>query len=310
MENGLKHALGDRPNSEFILDPTGKIVVLRDWSNPESLRADLEKLVGPVDNPTPASRIKLKTEAPSRPAHQQGVVKRPEIPAQLRPVKVTPQSSKEPYYVKLRVEVEPDVIGKGDGKIYLGFHLDPIHKVHWNNLAAPMEYEITGLSQKALDAPSGQFAKVSVQSDVDPREFVLTARNLKSPAEFRVEVKYFACSDTEGWCKPVSQQYLVSLESDRDAGSARRGERKFAGRPGENRGRPGSMSPNRGGRFTVERFMSHDRNQDGKVSLEEMPPPMQRIIQRADSNGDKAIDREEAEWFEKWMKRRGASRKR
>ena len=26
MDNRLKHALGDRPNSEFVIDPAGKVV--------------------------------------------------------------------------------------------------------------------------------------------------------------------------------------------------------------------------------------------------------------------------------------------
>ena len=39
MENDLKHALGDRPNSEFVVDPDGKIVVSRSWSSPSDLRA-------------------------------------------------------------------------------------------------------------------------------------------------------------------------------------------------------------------------------------------------------------------------------
>ena len=45
MENGLKHALGNAPNSEFILDAEGKVVVQRRWSTPDNLRADLVRLV-------------------------------------------------------------------------------------------------------------------------------------------------------------------------------------------------------------------------------------------------------------------------
>ncbi|MEC9093980.1 MAG: hypothetical protein VX438_14825, partial [Planctomycetota bacterium] len=41
MNNELKHAMGNRPNSEFIIDPKGNIAVLRDWSQPETLRSDL-----------------------------------------------------------------------------------------------------------------------------------------------------------------------------------------------------------------------------------------------------------------------------
>ncbi len=34
MDNRLKHALGDRPNSEFIHRPEGRVAAKRDWSNP------------------------------------------------------------------------------------------------------------------------------------------------------------------------------------------------------------------------------------------------------------------------------------
>ena len=36
MDNRLKHAMGDRPNSEFVIDPKGKIVRKRAWSHPEA----------------------------------------------------------------------------------------------------------------------------------------------------------------------------------------------------------------------------------------------------------------------------------
>ena len=49
MDNRLKHALGDRPNSEFIIDPKGKVVRKRAWSHPAQVRKDLEELVGKVD---------------------------------------------------------------------------------------------------------------------------------------------------------------------------------------------------------------------------------------------------------------------
>ena len=48
MDNDLKHALGDRPNSEFVVDPKGEIVVSRSWSSPNELREDLANLVGEV----------------------------------------------------------------------------------------------------------------------------------------------------------------------------------------------------------------------------------------------------------------------
>ena len=299
MNNDLKHALGDRPNSEFILNSKGEIVVLRDWSRPDSLRKDLEKLVGRTGTTTLPKDLNLNREW-VKPIYPKDVVQRPIIPRGLKPVTVKPQSNATPFYAKLRVEIEPSVLGKGSGKVYLGFHLDRIHQVHWNNLAAPLSYEITGISAKKISPVKGQFPKVQVESDIDPREFILEAKDLHAAESFNIKVHYFACSDTEGWCKPVSQEYFVQLEPDKDGGSARR---SGAGRPRQvpgEKGRPGNQTP-RG--FSVNRLMAYDSDQDGKVSFAELPAPLRRRFNRADRNGDKAIDRDEANMIEARMKR-------
>lgn len=62
------------------------------------------------------------------------------------------------------------------------------------------------------------------------------------------------------------------------------------GGPGQ-RG-PGQRGP---GPNFVERIMGLDEDGDGKVTKEELPEGMQRILERADTNVDGAIDREEAE---------------
>ena len=59
MSNDLKHALGNAPNSEFVIDPEGKVARRRAWSSPEELRSDLAELVGPVEDPTKASDVRL-----------------------------------------------------------------------------------------------------------------------------------------------------------------------------------------------------------------------------------------------------------
>ena len=38
MENGLKHALGDRPNSQFLFDEKGRIQHMWSWSDADELR--------------------------------------------------------------------------------------------------------------------------------------------------------------------------------------------------------------------------------------------------------------------------------
>ena len=48
-----------------------------------------------------------------------------------------------PFYAKLRAEGDPDLLATGTGTMYLGFHLDPLYRVHWNNEVDPVEFEIT-----------------------------------------------------------------------------------------------------------------------------------------------------------------------
>lgn len=55
MSNDLSRALGGRPNSEFIIDQNGTIVGLRDWSKPELLRQDLERLLTASSEPARSS---------------------------------------------------------------------------------------------------------------------------------------------------------------------------------------------------------------------------------------------------------------
>ena len=154
MTNDAKHALGDAPNSEFVIDPRGKVVVSRRWSRPAELRADLEKLVGQVENPTTIADIGMKPLAPPETAPK-GIVPRLQLPGRIKPVRV--ENARDtglpalavpgaavggPLNVKLRAELDSAYGSAGSGQLYLGFFLDPLYKVHWNNEVAPVAYSI------------------------------------------------------------------------------------------------------------------------------------------------------------------------
>jgi hypothetical protein len=64
----------------------------------------------------------------------------------------------------------------------------------------------------------------------------------------------------------------------------------FGGRPSPGRGSGAGAAGD-----IVDRIMSNDKDDDGKVSQQELPENMQRLLRRADSNGDGAIDKSEAE---------------
>ena len=218
MSNDLKHALGDSPNSEFVVDPAGKIVRMRAWSRPDELRRDLEQLVGPVENPTRVSDLNLKIEAPPKVAAS-GVVPRVRVPGRMMPVKIEPQSSSQPFYMKLRAEVDQRLLRDGEGVLYLGFHPDPLYHVHWNNLVDPVRFEITAPDGITVSPATGEGPKVKEASDIDPREFLVDIkRSGDSQEPLQVAVRYFACNDEEGWCVAVSQEYAITLERDPDGG--------------------------------------------------------------------------------------------
>jgi hypothetical protein len=300
MSNKLKHAMGSAPNSEFVIDPEGKVVVSRSWSKPSELRKDLEKLIGTVENPTQISDLSLKTEPPPKLAAS-GVVPRIKVPGAMQPLRIEAKPGKQPFYVKLRAEADDKLLRGGEGTLYIGFHLDPLYHVHWNNLAKPVKYEITGPDGTTVSPAQGEGPKVKEAADVDPREFLVEIkRDKETKGPLQLTVKYFACNDEQGWCKPVSQQYTIHLERDRDGGSVRSRGRSgrgvasgFGGPPG-GRGRPGA-----GGRPSpadfAARIMGNDKNGDGKVTKDELPEFLQRILDRADTNKDGAIDKAEAQ---------------
>ncbi len=322
MSNDIKHAFGGSPNAEFIIGPDGKIVVSRSWSSPNELRKDLAKLVGAVRRPTQVSDLSLKTQPPPKVAAS-GVVPRVKISGRMQAVKTVPKKGDQPFYVKLRAEADEDLLGTGQGTLYVGFHLDPIYHVHWNNLAKPVKYESTGPDGTTISPAKGEGPKVEEPSDIDPREFLIEIkRNNRSQGPLQLTVHYFDCNDEEGWCKPVTQKYTIYLERDRDAGSVRtRGGRGgggsgFGGGFGRSGGRGGpggrggfggrsgfggrGLEGGRGGfggpgsEDFAARIMSNDKNGDGKVTKDELPEFMLRILDRADTNNDGAIDKAEA----------------
>ncbi len=144
MDNAIKEAFGRRQNSEFIIDPEGKILVSRDWSNPQVLREDLARIIGPVENPTTVADLDLKTADPPKEAPS-GIVPGVDRPSNGRALitKAKPGKDGEPFYVKLRAEGVPSVLDDGRGTIYIGFHLDPLYHVHLNNLVKPVQVNIT-----------------------------------------------------------------------------------------------------------------------------------------------------------------------
>ena len=219
MDNVYHDALGQTPNSELVVDPDGVVVARRAWSNPSELRKDLERLVGPVDNPTRVSDLDLPQQPPIATVAK-GIVERVQRPDGIMPMATEPvmETSRTPFYAKLRAEGTPALYRTGRGVMYLGFHLDPLYRVHWNNEAPPMQYEITAAEGVTIAPAKGTGAHPEEKADADPREFLLQVDADKPGQNFDLLVKYYACDDALTFCIPVKQEYRVTLSRDTSHG--------------------------------------------------------------------------------------------
>lgn len=302
MENSIKHGFGNRNNSEFVISPEGKIVHARAWSDPEQLRDDLAELVGEVSPATSVAALGWDADRPVRPPNRRDpdrLVQRIPRPSGSVPLKVTPTSlgaEAAPYYVKLRAEGTRELIEKGEGSIHLSFRLDPIHQVHWNNLAKPIHVELSTtsgtVSPSTLDGPTVE----AMASDREPREFLIEVTDLETNPALKLKVDYFACHDVEEWGRAVSQSYLIALEHDRDAGTVsggnrQRGSRRTQGGFGNPNGPPEPGRPSLQ-RLPVYRVLDHDG--DGALSSEEVQQASDRL-RDLDEDGDGLLS--PSEWL-------------
>ena len=62
---------------------------------------------------------------------------------------------------------------EGLGWMYIGFHLDPLLRVHWNNLAPPLKFRISTPEGITVALAEASARKIEVESDADPHEFLL-----------------------------------------------------------------------------------------------------------------------------------------
>ncbi len=310
MDNDVRHTLGLGPNTQLLISPSGTIVHALGWSDGEVLRKELIEQVGDTDTHTQVSDLKIRKQTPALAQKRFGKtnLESPQFDETLVPLQFSVVGeSKHPLYVKPRFEAVASVLQRGRGDMYVGFHMDPIHGVHWNNMAAPLQFE--------LDLPEGVYAtpkraqapEVKVDADVDPREFVVEITSAQPGAKFAITVRYFACSDEEGWCVPVTQTYEVALLVDPDGGgtmgrsfdrgggqAGRQGAQARRG-PGQRRGQSpgGPVPPSQ----MKDRIMQSDKDGDGMVSLAEAPEQMKARFDQADKNLDGQLDEAEVDAF-------------
>jgi hypothetical protein len=283
MDNALKNALGGVPNGELVLDPEGLVVARRGWSDPNALRADLGRLIGPVDRPTREEDLDLPDIQPPTTVPRK-LVARLEVPDAMLPLRIEPLESKPdlPFYVKLRAEADLGFYRDQKGSLYLGFHLDPIYKVHWNNEAAPLEWELETPQGVAIDGRRGIAPLVGAPADADPREFLRPIEAASTDEPLLLTARYYACDDAQTFCVPATQTYRIHLERDRDGGSTL--------------SRLASLGP-AGMVEMMDKAMQNDADGDGRLSRDEAPDFLEGGFVLADRDGDGYLTRAEAEEF-------------
>ncbi|MCR9247792.1 MAG: protein-disulfide reductase DsbD N-terminal domain-containing protein [bacterium] len=288
MDNAIKAALKAAPNAEFVVDAEGKVLRKRFWHDPAELRAFLAEQVGAVERPTQVADLDMQLVFPERKAPR-GVVKPLAMTERMRGLRVAPvlpkaaaaggddeaADSAPPFFAKLVAEGCRQLLRTGEGRLYLGFYLDPLYEVHWNNPAGGLSFRIERPGDAEFEDVTGQTPNYEHDIDIDPREFFADIAAAKG-AELRLTVRYTVCDDAETFCMPVEQSYTITLERDPHAGS-RAGDwmTELCGDP-----------------------MQFDKNEDGRVTRAELPAKRaQLIINHVDRNHDDVITAAEAKLF-------------
>ncbi|MFQ5717926.1 MAG: hypothetical protein ACE5IK_00115 [Acidobacteriota bacterium] len=279
MSNDVKHSLGNAPNAEFVVGPDGRIARRRLWSNPSELRKDLEALVGKVEHPTRVEDLDMPAPPP-REGVATGIVPGVEVPGRMRALKIEPviKDDGDPFYVKLRAEADESFLEKGTGKLFLGFRLDPLYHVHWNNRADPLEFTVKAASKVTVSPSQGRAPVVEAAADADPREFLIDVSADERDRPLDLSVRYFACDDANTFCVPVTQNYRIDLETDPDGGAVM-----------SRLGGGGARSREE----LIARIKEWDADGDGKIVATEVPGPMRGRFDSMDANSDGALDGDE-----------------
>jgi len=215
MDDAAHTAFGTLSNVELVVDVDARIVRRRMWSDPEGLRLDLDELVGPAAQPTRVEDLDMQ-QLPPPPTVATGIVPPVELPGRMWPLVAEPVlgESRVPFFVKLRADGDADLINTGRGTLYLGFFLDPLYEVHWNNEAPPLKFEIQPPEGVEIAPASMTGPQVQEPADGDPREFLVNVAAQRTEEPLALTFDYYACDNDLTFCIPVKQRYRIGLQRD------------------------------------------------------------------------------------------------
>ncbi|MDF7799820.1 hypothetical protein P4C99_10110 [Pontiellaceae bacterium B1224] len=216
IDNPIVKALApDETSGVLIFSRNGEEEYQGEISDNDSFRSKLTELAGTVFKPFKMNELPRPSIQPIN-LPEAILLPRAQVNVntdKLKPLQITPVESRAPFYVKARIEGSENVLKSGDGKLYLGFHIDPLYHVEWNNLGEPLSYILK--APKGVIAPSINSAPrvTGVVTDSEPREFILQARKLDLKKPIAMEVTYSVHTSANRNLE-VTQQYLIYLEHD------------------------------------------------------------------------------------------------
>ncbi|KLU06729.1 RNA-binding protein [Rhodopirellula islandica] len=246
IDNPLKSYFALTPNSQFVFDQSGKVVTRSSWARGSSLRESLEALVGKPETLTTVEELNLPRFERHLTPTSEMLVERVSVEGKAVPLRVESGGKSNPVsalrsidfnssnrYAKLRPEADQSLIETGTGKLYLGFRQDPVLGASWNNLASPPEYKIV-VEGATVSPATGHAQRLEVESDNEPREFLVDVKGWDEGEPLLVKIQYFACNKEKGWCKSVQQEFTVWRDEDESAGMVN-GRSHFPGGRGNSR---------------------------------------------------------------------------
>jgi len=287
MDNQVVKALGQAGKRDhvFIFSSDGKQQFAGAITEPSVFRKALENLSGAPSatiDPDLSPAPKLKPIS-LKPAEVTGRIEFNPVIDAFVPLEISPQASRSPYYVKLRAEANGDLLNTGDGKLYLGFHVDPLYDMEWDNSKDPLKYKV--YTPEGVLAPSIKHApRITVQPiDSEPREFLLEARNLDPSKPLSIKIEYNVTSPDRRNRDKVSQSYLIHLRPDPYAGQAYRRQIPH----GESIVKSVSITD------IHPDLLKYDANHDGRLDRNEVSGTLYVKFPDIDTNGDGALSDEE-----------------
>jgi len=283
MDNSVAKALERGVNNLFIYNKEGVEKYAGNLSDMDRFRKTLTSVGGMIAAPTRADTFAAPEISPIKPPAER-FMKRVKIrpPKDLfLPLKTTPSDSRKPFYVKLRVEASSELLETGNGRMYLGFHIDPLYLAKWNNLAMPLEYTIKIPRETAASPSKNRAKRVETRpTDSEPREFMIEVRKWDSTKPISVTVTYSILSGRSNRILEVSQQHMVHLKTDPFGGTV-------IGRQIPDERKKTKVT------YSILLFKHFDADHDGMLSREEAPGHLQKKWDKADANTDGFVTEEE-----------------